>query len=60
MWELKRGLGKGGGKTHTPPEFHLCSGQVDVGGLPHAFHTAPDGSQSSDPLDRGRGVVDKG
>ena len=25
------------------PEFLLCSGQVDVGGLPDAFHLAPVG-----------------
>ena len=24
--------------VHVPPEFHLCSGQADMGGLPDTFH----------------------
>jgi hypothetical protein len=27
----------GGEKAHTPPEFYLCSGQAEVGGLPDSF-----------------------
>jgi hypothetical protein len=48
MWELKRGLGEeGGGRiAHVLPDFHLCSGQADVGGLPDAFHSAPGGHLS--------------
>ena len=38
--------GREGGKTHALPEFHLCSGQADVGGLPDAFHSAPGGHPS--------------
>jgi hypothetical protein len=35
--------GRGGGKTHVPPEFHLCSGKADVGGLLESFHSALSG-----------------
>ena len=44
--------------AHTQREFHLCSGQVDVGGLPDTFHSARVGIQASDPFDRGwtRGI----
>jgi hypothetical protein len=38
--------GREGGKNHILPEFHLCSGQADVGGLPDAFHSAPGGHPS--------------
>jgi hypothetical protein len=38
--------GREGGKTHTPPEFHLCSGQADMGGLPDSFHSASGGQPS--------------
>jgi hypothetical protein len=34
-------LGEEGEGTHDPPEFYLCSGQADVGGLPDSFHSAP-------------------
>ena len=37
-----RGPGEGGeGRTQVPPEFHLCFGQADLGGLPDTFHSAP-------------------
>jgi hypothetical protein len=46
MWEEK-GQGKvGKGGACVWPEFLLCSGQVDVGGLPDAFHSAPGGHLS--------------
>ena len=32
--------------AHTQPEFHLCSGQADMGGLPNTFHSAPGGHLS--------------
>jgi hypothetical protein len=39
--------GKRGGRiAHIPPEFHLCSGQADVGGLPDTFHSAQGGHPS--------------
>jgi hypothetical protein len=41
----------GGGKTHTPPEFHLFSGQSGVGGLPYTFHSTM-GGHSFIPLFR--------
>jgi hypothetical protein len=39
----KRGAGEEGGREDSmhQPEFLLCSGQVDVGGLPDTFHSAP-------------------
>jgi hypothetical protein len=44
MFETKKGAwGREGGKTHTPPEFHLYSGQAGMGGLPHAFYSARGG-----------------
>ena len=45
--ELKRGpWGRRGGKTHTPPEFHLCSGLSGVGGLLSTFQSSPGGHLS--------------
>jgi hypothetical protein len=38
--------GRGGGRNHDQPEFHLCSGQADAGRLPEAFHSAPGGHPS--------------
>ena len=32
--------------AHVWPEFHLCSGQADMGGLPDAFHSVPGGHLS--------------
>ena len=51
----KRGRGEeGGGRiAHVWPEFHLCSGQAEVGRLPDTFHSARVGIQASDPFDRG-------
>jgi hypothetical protein len=50
MWvsgTKKGALGKRGkGKTHTPPEFHLCSGQSGMGGLLSTFHSSPGGHLS--------------
>ena len=40
------GWGEGGGRTQVLPEFHLCSGQAEMGGLPDAFHSAPSGYPS--------------
>ena len=43
LWELKGGRGKKGkGRiANVWPEFPLCSGQADSGGLPDAaFHSA--------------------
>ena len=37
---------RGKGKTHTPPEFHLFSGQSGVGGLLSTFHSSPGGHLS--------------
>jgi hypothetical protein len=38
---------RGGGKiARVWPEFHLCSGQVDTGGLPDTFHSALGGHLS--------------
>ena len=64
MWELKRRLGKerGGRIAHVWPEFHLCSGQADVGGLLEDFHWAPGRHLSPTDLTRwgwGGGRVDK-
>jgi hypothetical protein len=40
MWELKGGGGNREGKiAHIRPEFLLCSGPVDMEGLPDTFHT---------------------
>ena len=30
--------------AHVWPEFLLCSGQADLGGLPDAFHSDPGGN----------------
>ena len=38
IWGPREG---GGGKTHVPPEFYLCSGQEDVGGRPDVFPLSP-------------------
>ena len=40
---FKKGVrGRRGGRIAlVRPEFLLCSGQVDVGGLPDAFHLDP-------------------
>jgi hypothetical protein len=40
--ETKRGVGEEGeGRiAHVWPEFLLCSGQVEAGGLPDAFYLA--------------------
>jgi hypothetical protein len=48
VWELNRGPGEevGGRISHVWPEFHLCPGQADAGGLPDAFHSAPGGHPS--------------
>ena len=53
------GAGEGGvGRiAHIWPEFLLCSGQADVGGLPDAFHSALGGHLSHWPHSTG---VDKG
>ena len=32
--------------AHVWPEFLLCSGQADMGGLPDTFHSAPGGHLS--------------
>ena len=50
-----KGPEKEGGGTiaHVWPEFHLCSGQAEVGRLPDTFHSARVGIQASDPFDRG-------
>jgi hypothetical protein len=32
--------------AHIQPEFFLCSGKADMGGLTNAFHSAPDGHVS--------------
>jgi hypothetical protein len=47
MWATK-GVGEGGGKEKARiwPEFLLCSGQADAGGLPDAFHYTPGGHLS--------------
>jgi hypothetical protein len=38
---------KGKGRiAHFQPDFFLCSGQADLGGLPDAFHWAPRGHLS--------------
>jgi hypothetical protein len=44
----KKGAGERGGReeVHVRPEFLLCSGQADMGGLPVAFHSAPGGHLS--------------
>jgi hypothetical protein len=46
--QLKRGAqGKrGGGKTHTPPEFYLFSGLSGMGGLLSTFYSTPGGHLS--------------
>jgi hypothetical protein len=36
------GVGERGERTQIPTEFQ-CSGQVDLGGLPHTFHVDPGG-----------------
>jgi hypothetical protein len=48
VWELKRGLGERAGREDSPrlAEFHLYSGQADMGGLPNAFHSALGGHSS--------------
>lgn len=48
VWELKRGPGayRGGRIAHVLPEFYLCFGQADMGGLPDAFYSAPGGHPS--------------
>ena len=48
LWELNGGEGndEGGRIACVWPEFLLCSGQVEVGGLPDAFHSAPGGHLS--------------
>ena len=45
----KRGLGKEGEgrRACAQPEFLLCSGHVDAGGLPDAFHWDLDGHLSN-------------
>ena len=43
-WELRGCREKRGeGGAHVQPEFLLCSGQVDMGGLPDAFYSAAGG-----------------
>jgi hypothetical protein len=37
----RRGKRWGGRIAHVQPEFLLCSGQADVGGLQDTFHLAP-------------------
>jgi hypothetical protein len=47
LWELKGPGEEGGGRiAHIQKEFLLCSGQVDTGGLPNAFCSAPGGHLS--------------
>jgi hypothetical protein len=66
VWVLKGGRGKKerGRLASSGPEFLLCSGQVDLGGLPDAFHSAPGGYNNKPltPLDRGwiRGSLQPG
>jgi hypothetical protein len=45
----KEGVGeRGEGRiAHVWPEFLLCSGQAEAGGLPDAFHSAPGGHLSN-------------
>jgi hypothetical protein len=44
----KKGAGEGGGRedSHVQPEFHLCSGQEEVEGLPDVLHSTPSGHPS--------------
>lgn len=54
----KRGQGKGerGWIAHIGPEFLLCSGQADTGGLPDAFHLAL-GGHLSHSMEGGQGAA---
>ena len=45
--------GGGGQMAQVRPEFHLCSGQEDVGGCQMLSTQPRVGIQASDPLNRG-------